>query len=338
MHKWLEKPLQELLQARDRLPHALLLRGPRGIGKQALAEALVAGLLCERPGPDHQACGLCPACVWLAGGNHPDYRLLQPETGAVAGEEGEQGGKAKEGKASAWITVEQVRDLHDFIQVASHRGGRKVIVVSPAESLNLAAANALLKNLEEPPPRTHFILLSHRPQRLLRTILSRCRQLPLSRPARQDALSWLAAQGVEQPEVALAQASGAPLLAQALAAGDELAGRRECLRLLADSGFDPIQAAELMADLGIERFAGWLLRWTSDLVEQRLLGRIRFNPDFAQEIAVLARRIDPLSALRLQRRLVLEQRYVQHPLNARLYMESLLLAYQALVNPVRRAA
>ncbi|MFN9969041.1 MAG: DNA polymerase III subunit delta', partial [Phycisphaerae bacterium] len=110
--------------------------------------------------------------------------------------------------------------------------------------------------------------------------------------------SWLAAQGVEQPEVALAQASGAPLLAQALAAGDELAGRRECLRLLADSGFDPIQTAELMSDLGIERFAGWLLRWTSDLVEQRLLGRIRFNPDFAQEIAVLARHIDPLSALR----------------------------------------
>jgi DNA polymerase-3 subunit delta' len=338
MHKWLENPLRELLRERDRLPHALLLRGPQGIGKETLAEALAASLLCERPEPDQPACGQCPACLWLAGGNHPDYRVLQPEAALAVGEEGaEPGGKSKE-KPSVWITVEQVRELQDYIHVASHRGGRKVIVVSPAESLNLAAANALLKSLEEPPARTHFILISHRPHRLLRTILSRCRQLPLSKPAAGEALAWLMAQGVDQPEVVLAQASGAPLLAQALAAGDELAGRRECLRLLADSAFDPLAAAETLNDLGVERFAGWLLRWTGDLVEQRMLGRVRYNPDFAGEIAILARRIEPLSALRLHRKLLLEQRHVQHPLNVRLYLESLLLAYHAMINPVRRAA
>lgn len=141
-----------------------------------------------------------------------------------------------------------------------------------------------------------------------------------------------------QPEVVLAQASGAPLLAQALSAGDELAGRSEFLRLLADSSFDPLTAAELLRDLPLERFVGWLQKWTGDLVEQRMLGRIRYNPDFVREITLLSRRIEPLAALRLQRKLTREQRHVQHPLNAKLYMESVLLAYHALLNPVRRAA
>jgi len=338
MYKWLENTWNALAQASDTLPHALLLRGPAGIGKQALAEALAADLLCEQPQTDRHACGTCPACLWLASGNHPDFRCLQPDDGLAAGEEGEARAKAKDAKPSVWITVDQVRALHEFIHVASHRGGRKVIVVSPAESLNPAAANALLKNLEEPPSRTHFILISHRPHRLLRTILSRCVQRPLAKPRHDDALAWLSAQGVTEPEIALAQAGGAPLLAQTLAGSDVLAGRRACLRLLADGAFEPLPAAESLADTGIERFAGWLLRWTSDLVEQRMLGRICYNPDFSSDIKALASRIDTLAALRLQRRLLHEQRHVQHPLNARLYVESLLFAYQALINPVRRAA
>ena len=339
MVQWLETPLNDLLRQAGSLPHALLLRGPRGIGKQDMAIELARSLLCEQPRPNGRACGQCASCGWFDGGNHPDFRMLQPEADMPADETGEGAKpKEKEGKASAWITIEQVRELHDYIHVASHRGGRKVIVVSPAEALNVAAANALLKNLEEPPAHTHFILVSHRPQRLLRTILSRCRQLPLARPATAEALDWLKAQGVAQPEVMLAQASGAPLLAQTLSAGDELAGRSEFLRLLADSSFDPLTAAESLRDLPLERFVGWLQKWTGDLVEQRMLGRIRYNPDFIREITLLSRRIEPLAALRLQRKLTREQRHVQHPLNAKLYMESVLLAYHALLNPVRRAA
>lgn len=339
MYKWLNNSLTALLQDPSQLAHALLIRGPRGIGKQAFGLALAQGLLCEQPLQGGGACGSCNACGWFATGAHPDFRTLAPLTDGDPGAEGEEGAaKTRETKASPWITIEQVRELSDFINVSSHRGGRKVILVSPAEAMNVAAANALLKNLEEPPAQTHFILISHRPHRLMRTIISRCRQLGLQPPERSVALSWLAGQGVKDPEVALAQASGAPLLALAMTEGDELAGRSDFLRAIASADFDPLAAAETFRDLPLERFINWLQKWTCDIVEQRMLGRIRYNPDLARELAVIAKRVEPLAALRLHRKLVREQRNIHHPLNARLYMESVLLAYAALLNPARRAA
>ena len=336
MYKWLESPLQAVLKDPTQLAHALLIRGPRGIGKQAFGMALAQGLLCEKPIPGGLACGTCSSCGWFSTGAHPDFRQLTPPTDGEPAAEGEEAGPKT--KASPWISIEQVRELHDFINVSSHRGGRKVILVSPAEALNVAAANALLKNLEEPPAQTHFLLISHRPHRLMRTIISRCRQLALHEPDRALALSWLAGQGIKDAEVALAQASGAPLLAQAMTENDELSGRSDLLRAIASPDFDPLAVAESLRDLPLERFINWLQKWTCDIVEQRMLGRIRYNPDLSRELSMIAKRVEPLSAMRLHRKLVREQRNIHHPLNARLYMESVLFAYAAMVNPSRRAA
>lgn len=333
---WFKSELSQLLRQQDRLSHAMLLKGPRGIGKQVFGMALAQGLLCEQPAPGGAACGHCSACSWFASGAHPDFRILVPATENEAGPEAEEG--SKKTKASPWISIEQVRELHDFIHVSSHRGGRKVILVCPAEALNVNAANALLKNLEEPPARTHFILVSHRPHRLPRTIISRCRQLSLGLPDPAAALSWLREQGVAEPEVALAQCSGAPLLALAASEGKELVERRDVLRLVADPDFDPLAVAEALRDLPLERFIGWMQKWTHDIVSQRMLGSIRYNPDMARELAIVARRVDSLDALRLHRKLVREQRTIHHPLNTRLYIESVLVAYAAVVDPARRAA
>lgn len=336
MTAWFKNELKAVLAQKAQLAHALLIKGPRGIGKQTFGMELARALLCESPAPDGAGCGLCRACDWLASGAHPDFRVLSPitedDSEAASGEDG------KKTKASAWISIEQVRELHDFIHVSSHRGGRKVILVCPAEALNVSAANALLKNLEEPPARTHFILISHRPHRLPRTIISRCRQLNLQPPDRATALAWLDGQGVADPEVALAQSSGAPLLALATSEGDELAGRRDFLSRIAPPDFDPLAIAETFRDLPLERFIGWLQKWTYDIAGLRMLGTIRFNPDLARELAVIAGRVEPLAALRLHRKLVLEQRNIHHPLNARLYIESVLLAYAAVINPSRKAA
>lgn len=172
----------------------------------------------------------------------------------------------------------------------------------------------------------------------MRTIISRCRQLSLQVPPPPIAVSWLAEQGIKDPEVMLAQASGAPLLALELVQGDGLAGRLEFLRTLASTDLDPLAAAEMFRDLPLERFINWLQKWTCDITEQRMLGRVRYNPDFKRELTLIAKRVDTLEALRLHRKLVREQRNIHHPLNARLYMESVLFAYVALLNTVRRAA
>ncbi len=333
---WFKSELAQLLKQGSQLPHALLIKGPQGIGKQDFGMSLAQGLLCEQPASSGAACGQCSACAWFTSGAHPDFRLLAPASEGEA--EAEAGEGAKKTKASPWISVEQVRELHDFIHVSSHRGWRKVILVSPAEALNINAANALLKNLEEPPARTHFVLVSHRPQRLPRTIISRCRQLSLGRPDPAIALAWLREQGVTEPEVALAQCSGAPLLALAASENKELAGRRDFLGHIVAPDFDPLAAAEALRDLPLERFLGWMQKWTHDLVSQRMLGSIRYNPDMARELAVAARSAELLPALRLHRKLVREQRNVHHPLNARLYIESVLVAYAGVVNPARRAA
>ncbi|MDP1537797.1 MAG: DNA polymerase III subunit delta' [Burkholderiales bacterium] len=333
---WFKNELKAVLAQKAQLAHALLVKGPRGIGKQAFGMALAQGLLCETPAADGIACGQCSACNWFATGAHPDFRLLAPATEADPEAESADGGKKT--KPSPWISIEQVRELHDFIYVSSHRGGRKTILVCPAEALNVNAANALLKSLEEPPPLTHFILISHRPHRLPRTIISRCRQLSLREPERATALAWLSGQGVTNPEVALAQFSGAPLLALAASAGDELAERRDFLARIAPPDFDPLGVAETFRDLPLERFIGWLQKWTYDIAEQRMLGTIRYNPDLAGELTVIANRVEPLAALRLHRKLVREQRNIHHPLNSRLFIESVLLAYAAVVNPLRQTA
>ncbi|HMV01241.1 MAG TPA: DNA polymerase III subunit delta', partial [Rhodocyclaceae bacterium] len=144
---------------RTRLPHALLLAGPRGLGKFALAQAFASGLLCEQPGMDGRSCGTCIACGWMAQGNHPDFRLLQPEA-LAAGDEGADEGKGDKKKASQQITIDQVRELDDFLNVGTHRSGLRVILVHPAEAMNRSTANALLKSLEEPGAGTVFLLVS----------------------------------------------------------------------------------------------------------------------------------------------------------------------------------
>jgi len=119
------------LAGRTQHAHAYLLHGPGGIGKRQLAEQLMALLLCQRP-VDATACGECKACQLLAAHTHPDHYILEPE------------------EVDKAIRVDQVRDLVGFVTQTAQLGGRKVILLEPAEAMNLNAANALLKSLEEP--------------------------------------------------------------------------------------------------------------------------------------------------------------------------------------------
>jgi DNA polymerase-3 subunit delta' len=229
MHPWNAPILESLKRRIDTLPHALLIHGPQGVGKLKLAERAVQLLLCEAADPARKPCGACDGCRWYLGGNHPDFRRVEPEALAppqVVEAEGEDNAApARKGKPSQEIKIDQVRELAGFLNVGSHRGRRRVALVHPAEEMTGSAANALLKGLEEPPGGAMFVLVSHRPMRLLATIRSRCVAVPVPPPPREAALEWLSAEGIKDAERWLAYAGGAPLRALDYAARAETVDR-----------------------------------------------------------------------------------------------------------------
>lgn len=342
IYPWQTDDWERLQQLRSHWPHALLLHGQAGIGKLHFAQHLARGLLCEAPKPNGEPCGTCLACNWFAQGNHPDYRIVVPE--ALAAEVGPAGAEETEkstekgddeGKKSRTpskeIRIEQVRALLDFAGVGSHRGGMRVVVLYPTEALNVAAANALLKTLEEPPAGLVFLLVSARVDRLLPTIISRCRQWPMGTPAPEAANAWLAAQGVADAAGLLAEAGGAPLAALALASDESRTLRDWTItQLSAGAACDAFACGETLQKLPVPLVLGWLQRWVYDLLAERTAGRPRYFP---QANAALARCAATLDAPALARYLktVTRQRAVEnHPLNARLVFEELFLGYREL--------
>ncbi len=336
LYPWLHPSWKQLVRGWERLPHALLVTGDPGIGKRQLAEYLSQYLLCEARKPDAVPCGACDGCRWYLAGNHPDFRLLTPEdqTEAAEGEEG------KTKRKSPLIKVEGIRELTDFVNLTPHRGGAKVVLVEPAEAMNLAAANAFLKMLEEPPQGVTFILVSHHWRRLLPTIRSRCRVFPVPTPAAHTAADWLAAQGVVNPVQHLAHTGGAPLAALEDARADWLALRSAFLDHMANPAALDVLAvtAELeKAKLDTELVVDWLQKWIHDLIALGLSGRIRYYPDWRDDLTRLASR--SVNLLGFSDNLKQSRRLAHHPLNQRLVFESLLFAYlEALRGKARSAA
>src|SRR5579862_1271414 len=265
----------------DRLPHALLLHGPSGVGKLKLAERFAQLLLCEKRGQGTAPCDACESCRWFLAGNHPDARIVEPAAVALAlgrpslvAEEGDEE-KAKTAKPSIQIKIEQARGLADFLHIYSHRGGRRIAIVHPAEDMNVATANSLLKNLEEPPAGAVFLLVSHHPARLLPTIRSRCVPVPVPLPEPKAAAAWLAAQGVRSPERWLAFAGGAPLRALEYATGERGAAIERVLRGIASGDRNILAEAKDREEL--EPLAEVLQKMALDRAFAALTGRTRFG-------------------------------------------------------------
>ncbi len=207
--------MQGCLQA-GRMPHALLLGGPAGVGKRAFAERLARRLLCTTPTKDGHACGHCRGCVLYVAGTHPDLLRIGLEPN-------------REGKLRKEIVIDQVRHLCDRLALSSQFGGWKVALLDPADALNAAASNALLKTLEEPTRDALLLLLADMPSRLPATIRSRCQRLTFRVPARAEAHAWLVLQEIPDAAAALDAAAGNPGLALQQAADGALP-RREAVR------------------------------------------------------------------------------------------------------------
>ncbi|MGH8293058.1 MAG: DNA polymerase III subunit delta' [Gammaproteobacteria bacterium] len=234
-----------------RLPHALMLTGVEGSGKQLFASAFAALALCRSP--EHgRACGQCPSCRQFAAGAHPDYHSVT---------------LAEEKSA---ILVDQIRELCITLTLTSLHGGRKLAVLSPADAMNSNAANSLLKTLEEPAPGTLLILVTAQPARLPATIRSRCQSLSMTAPATPMALDWL--NGIESRTdwpALLGIAGGGPLRALQLAGVSLIRERLMWFQMLLDlraNKLNPLQCAGELSREPLPLVLRLLQTWTMDLV------------------------------------------------------------------------
>ena len=338
--QWLQAPWSQLCGGIQRLPHALLFTGQPGVGKRHLAEALAARLLCTRAQALEHACGQCEACRLRLSGNHPDCFVLAPESAR----EGEDAAGRK-GKPSTQIVIDDLRAVQAALEVTAHQGGRRTVIVDPADAMNPFTANALLKLLEEPPRDTHLILVSARPRQLLPTLISRCRQLAIANPDPAQAAAWLAGRGVDGAEALLALLGGSPLAVAAMAGQ----GANEAVaRFVADiaaigSEIDAIEVAGRweawnrsregqQAGIDMARLSDWLLRWCWDLVASKSGLPNRYFPAQAGLMAglVAARPLPRL--LDCYNDIGQARRSAHHPLNLRLALEDMLLNYQRAVS------
>lgn len=336
---WQGESWLQLRQMGERLPHAILFHGPVGIGKRQFAESFAQSLLCETPAADGHACGQCASCGWFIQYSHPDYRRVRPEAlDEAEGSEDESDGEEADGKKgsktrapSKEIKIDQIRALADFMNVSTHRQGKRVVVLYPAEALNMASANALLKTLEEPPPDTVFLLVSNGLDRLLPTILSRCRKFALSMPAPADALAWLQQQGVTDAEVWLAEQGGAPLLAHELAQSGSREEMEEFLGQLARPSIEgALKTAERLQKTPVAQQVEWLQRWLYDLFSVKLSGKIRYYPKYGKELAALGARADTAALMHALQAARERRAIADHPLAPKLFIEDMLLDYSRL--------
>ncbi|HOT91511.1 MAG TPA: DNA polymerase III subunit delta' [Anaerolineae bacterium] len=316
-HEWAVRQLQLALDRGD-MPQALLITGPESVGKMTLARVVSNALLCQDPG-GQRPCGVCRACRKFTSGTHPDFMPIEPE---------EAGGSLK---------IEQIRAVERFLALTPHESAHKVALISDFERATIAAANALLKTLEEPPAYAHLILLAQDADLLLPTIVSRSQQInlrPLSPVIIAEALCtrW----NIPADQAAhLARLSGGRM-GWAVRAATEVAYQQRMdnaisllLGLLRQDLPARFEIAQTLVRAENSRpdeiLAYWLTGWRDVLLIQTgNAPRITYR-QYHDALAEIARRVPLNDALQTLKALEACQDALQHNANAQLWMENLLL-------------
>ncbi len=315
---WLAAPWRRLYAylTAGRLPPALLLSGRRGLGKTRLARTFAQRLLCRNASGEFP-CGLCDGCRLVTAGTHPDLLPIEPE------------------EAGKPIRVEAIRETIVRLSLRPHFGGRRVVLLAPAEMMNRHAANSVLKSLEEPDAATVFLLVTETPEALPVTVRSRCQQIAVAAPSRAELIAWLATRGAtDQAETLCAIARDAPLRTLELLDTDAVTRHREVLDGwigIAGGRVDPVAVAASWEKVAHDA-VHWIAGWTEDLI------RIRSAPDRpcrnltgGQEVLrKLALRLESRQLFGYLDRLGLAKQSLLGQINRQLLMEELAIRWSRL--------
>ncbi|MEX9783264.1 DNA polymerase III subunit delta' [Providencia manganoxydans] len=280
-YPWLNETYRQLVTSyqQGRGHHALLLHSLPGNGAEALCYGISRWLICQNT-DGLKSCGKCHSCQLMLAGTHPDYHVLEPEKGKNT------------------ISVEAVRKLTDILSSHAQQGGAKVAYIPRTEALTDAAANALLKTLEEPTPHTYFLLGCEKRESLLATLRSRCLYTFLSPPELQTAWYWLQKQvaGLNYNDAltALKLCQGAPIAAMSLLQPEHWQQRTTLCHALAHA----LQQGDMLSllpvmnnDKALEQI-GWVLGLLSDSMKlQQQAAQFCLNQDQLPLASILASRM-----------------------------------------------
>lgn len=297
-HPWLEAAWQAIAerQRQHRLPHGVLLHGPKGVGLEAFSEAVARALICETNQPGQPACGQCPSCLMMAAGTSSDR--VRIECSADKRE----------------IPVDTIRKLIETMSLGRQRAAIRVVTLYPAERLNIASSNALLKTLEEPAADNLLLLVSHDPGRLMPTLRSRLQAIAVEVPSHTESMAWLTRMhgdySRQRLALALVAARGAPLAAGTLLNDggiDRFAEMLGELNRLVRRQATVSQLGETWAE-DLPQHLSWAAIWCHELLRvQHGQGRLNDGNDALQSLSARPARwlqnryAEAISMLRLAR-------------------------------------
>ena len=282
IYPWQQHQWQRLaeMQQHNRLPHALLLCGPEGIGLQQFAQAFAMQRLClSKDNTSKSACTTCQSCQLFLAGNHPDLSIIEAE------------------EAGKQIKIAQIRELIEYVALKSFSGNMKIAIIVGADAMNRATSNALLKTLEEPPEQSMLLLLSHHPARLAVTIRSRCQRVDFSPAYEPASVNWLEQNSDGDANLLLRLSHGGPLKAVELAENDQLKQRHiilKDLKNLTDKNVDVGQIASSWQEIGCENVLLCLMQLFQDLIRLKLVkGKANLlNFDMKEGLQELVKTLD----------------------------------------------
>lgn len=323
---WQLAQWQRLQQQRndDLLPHALLLYGQRGLGLDHFAQCLLQSLACETPANDGIACGVCASCRQFSQAVYPDYRRVMPEEGKSA------------------ILVDQIRELNDFVALTQSSAGRKLVLLTPADRMNVNAANSLLKTLEEPSGDTVIVLVAHSLSRLPATIRSRCQLVKFGKPGKAVARQWLEQRGCDRIDHLLHLANGAPCLAARMNDETLLDVYEKAVTALLEALESRRMVPELrktVSKADNEQLVLWIQSMLRDLQRafHRLPDACFENSDHIPVLRRLSGLLDFGSVFEVSDRFMTIVATVDHPLNTELFLDDVLQTWMRLGTRVGRA-
>jgi DNA polymerase III subunit delta' len=309
--------------AQKRIPQALLITGNKGLGKRQLAHQFAAALFCAAPKADGMGCGVCSSCLLVNAETHPDFIRIEPE------------------EAGKNITIGQIRSLITRLALKPQFETYRVVIISPADKMNNAAANAFLKCLEEPTERTLIILISEKPAKLPATIISRCQKLAVASPDNAMVVDWLAK--TLQSDATISKtlcnqvflAQGAPLLALDYVNDGTLNLRNDCFNAwmaIAKQRKSPVMIAEDWYKLPESPLLFWITSWIIDLIKCFYHPKAEnlYNPDLSEQLQELSRHLELKGLYKLYDLLLAGRQRLDTQINKQLLFEEILIQWHEL--------